>query len=237
MLLIAIDLPFAAQLLPVNVEFEVVSIKPAAAAVPAKTVQVTEGEYRGRNLSLFELITSGWQLNQYQLIAGLKWIREVGWDVDAKFPAGVNSTRLAQMMQVMLADRFQLAVHRETRNLPIYLLTVVKGGPKLHDAKNTVGMSVGPGLIRYGSVTMAGLAGQLSGYLGRNVIDRTGLTGGYAIDLSFAPVNPALAPAHSVDSAPSIFQALPEQAGLKLVSTKGPVDVLVIDRAEKPTPN
>ena len=192
LLQIAFVLPFAGQQLPVKVEFEVASIKPAAPDLPAKTVQVTGGEYRGRNLSLFELITTGWQLNQYQLIAGPKWIREVGWGVDAKLPDGANSGQLAQMMQVMLADRFQLVVHRETRNLPIYLLTLARGGPKLHDVKSTMGMSVGPRLIRYGSVTMDDLAGQLSGYLGRNVLDRTGLTGEYAIDLSFAPVASAV---------------------------------------------
>ena len=95
-------------------------------------------------------------------------------------------------------------------------------------------MSAGPRLIRYGAGTMGELAGQLSSYLGRNVIDRTGITGRYAIDLSFAPVDPG-APAG--DPAPSIFQALQDQSGLKLESTKGPVEVLVIDHAEKPTPN
>jgi uncharacterized protein (TIGR03435 family) len=85
---------------------------------------------------------------------------------------------------------------------------------------------------------MGELAGQLSSFLGRNVIDRTGLTGQYAISLSFAPVDPG-APAGDVtqDFAPSIFQALQDQAGLKLESTKGPVEVLVIDHAEKPAAN
>lgn len=81
---------------------------------------------------------------------------------------------------------------------------------------------------------MGELAGQLSSYLGREVIDRTGLTGQYEISLSFAPVDPGASPE---DSAPSIFQALQDQAGLKIESTKGPVEVLIIDQADKPTPN
>jgi uncharacterized protein (TIGR03435 family) len=85
---------------------------------------------------------------------------------------------------------------------------------------------------------MGELAGQLSSYLGRNVIDRTGMTGQFAISLSFAPVDPdARVGDAAEESAPSIIQALQDQAGLKLESIKGPVEVLVIDHAEKPTPN
>lgn len=137
------------------------------------------------------------------------------------------------MMQAMLADRFRLAIHRETRTLPVYALIVGKSGIKLHEGDGRGGMSAGPRLIRYGSGTMGELAGQLSGYLGRQVIDRTSLTGQYAIDLSFASVDPGAA---AGDAGPSIFQAL-QEAGLKLESTRGPVETLVIDHAEKPTSN
>jgi uncharacterized protein (TIGR03435 family) len=99
-------------------------------------------------------------------------------------------------------------------------------------------MSAGPRLIKYNSGTMGELASQLSGYLGREVIDRTGLSGQYAINLSFAPVDlTAGEGAGSQDSGPTIFQALQDQAGLKLESTKAPVEVLVIDGAEKATAN
>ena len=99
-------------------------------------------------------------------------------------------------------------------------------------------MSAGPRLIKYSSGTMGELAAQLSSYLGRAVIDRTGLPGQYAINLSFAPVALSASPSDSVqESAASIFQALQEQAGLKLEATKGPVEVLVIDGAAKPTAN
>lgn len=97
------------------------------------------------------------------------------------------------MMQSMLADRFGLGVHRETRTLRVYDLTVARSGIKLSVGDSRAGMSAGPRLIRYDSGTMAELASQLSSYLGRHVIDRTGLTGKYAISLSFAPVDPSVA--------------------------------------------
>ena len=187
---------------------------------------------------MFELIMSAWHLNRDQLIGGPGWLETAGWDIDARFPAGTSPAQAPQMIQAMLADRFRLVTHRETRTLPVYALTVAKGGVKLHQGDGRGGMSAGPRLIRYGAGTMAELASQLSSYLGRHVIDRTEMTGQYAISLSFAPVDLG-APVDdaALDSGPSIFQALQEQAGLKLESIKGQVEVLVIDHAEKPTPN
>lgn len=221
-----------------KVEFEVVSIKPADPAAPGHMTQQTPGGFRERNLRLFELIMGAWNLNRDQLAGGPNWLETTGWDIDARFPAGTSPAQAQQMMQAMLADRFRLVTHRETRTLPEYALTAAKGGIKLHEGDGRGGMSAGPRLIRYSAGTMGELARQLSGYLGRHVIDRTGITGQYAISLSFAPVDPAASAGDATqDAAPSIFQALQEQAGLKLESINGPVEVLVIDNAEKPTPN
>jgi uncharacterized protein (TIGR03435 family) len=235
---IAISIALVAQQQPVNVEFEVVSIKPADPVSPAHMAHQTPGGFRGRNLRLFELIMSAWHLNRDQLIGGPSWLETAGWDIDARFPEGASPTQAPQMMQAMLADRFRLVAHRETRTLPVYVLTVAKGGVKLHQGDGRGGMSAGPRLIRYGAGTMGELAGQLASYLGRNVIDRTGITGQYAINLSFAPVDPGAPVGDAAqDFAPSIFQALQDKAGLNLESTKGPVEVLVIDHAEKPRLN
>jgi uncharacterized protein (TIGR03435 family) len=235
---IAISIALVAQQQLDKVEFDVVSIKPADPAAPGHMAQQTPGGFRGRNLRLFELIMNAWHLNRDQLIGGPNWLETAGWDIDARFPAGTSLAQAPQMMQAMLADRFRLVTHRETRILPIYELTVLKSGIKLHEGDGRGGMSAGPRLIRYGSGTMGELVRQLSSYLGREVIDRTGITGQYAISLSFAPVDPgASAGDPAQDSAPSIFQALQDQAGLKLDSTKGPVEILVIDHAEKPTAN
>lgn len=218
-----------------RVEFEAVSIKPADSSAPAHMGQQTAGGFRGRNLRLFELIAGAWHLNRDQIVGGPAWLETAGWDIDARFPAGANLSLAPQIMQAMLADRFHLVSHFETRTLPVYSLTVTKGGPKLMPGENG-GMSAGPRLIRYGSASMGDLASQLSGYVGRQVIDQTGLTGKYKIDLAFAPLDPGVTTGDP-DPAPSLFQALQDQAGLKLDSTKGPVMVLVIDRAEKPTAN
>ena len=115
----------------------------------------------------------------------------------------------------------------------MYTLVVATGGVKLQAGDGQGSMSAGDRFIRYNSGTMYGLASQLSSYLGREVIDKTGLTGEYAINLRFVPTDPG----DAASDAPSIFQALQDQAGLRLDAARGPVEVLVVDRAEKPAPN
>jgi uncharacterized protein (TIGR03435 family) len=179
------------------------------------------------------------------------------------------------MMQRMLADRFQLAVHTETRELPVYALTVARSngrlGPNLRTAATDCEALIGQMLkgaqgggpppaapqrpgggpacgmrfdgrrVTAGGTSMAALARSLAGPVGRLVEDRTGLAGGFDFDFEFT-VDPAAAPPGAPlpppdANAPSIFTALEEQLGLKLEPTRAPVDVLVIDRAERPTEN
>jgi uncharacterized protein (TIGR03435 family) len=230
----AISSLLAAQPPSDRVEFEVVSIKPADPAAPGHIAQRAPGGFRGQNLRLFELIMSAWNLNRDQIIGGPKWLDTAGWDIDARSPNGSNPAKTALMMQALLADRFRLITHKEHRILPIYVLAAAKGGRKLSAGDGRGAMSAGPRLIKYSSATMGELARELSSYLGREVVDRTGLTGQYAIDLSFAPIDPGAA---TETSAPSIFQALLEQAGLKLEAETGPVEVLIIDQVERATPN
>jgi len=222
--------------------FEVVSVKPANPELSqggvAHMVNNPPGRFEARNLPLGDLVRSAWKLNKNQLMGGPNWLETAGWDIDARYPAGAGHAQLPEMLQGMLADRFRLVVHHETRTLPTYALAIAKGGTKLREDNEPGGMSAGPRSIRYHSGTMAELASQLSDYVGRQVADKTGLTGRYAIDLSFTPVDPGSSENDApVGALPSIFQALQEQAGLKLDSTKGPVEVLVIDRAEKPSSN
>jgi uncharacterized protein (TIGR03435 family) len=102
---------------------------------------------------------SAWHLNRDQLIGGPNWMESSGWDIDTRFPAGMNPGQVRQMMQVMLADRFRLVAHRETRTLAVYALIVAKSGIKLHEGDGRGGMSAGPRYIRYGSGTRANLPG------------------------------------------------------------------------------
>jgi uncharacterized protein (TIGR03435 family) len=178
------------------------------------------------------------------------------------------------MMQKLLEERFKLKVHIETKELPVYALTAAKSGLGLPQPKE--GSCITPDLnspmpplpgqtpcgrpmvvispsgarMTGGKISMPALTDILSNMLGRAVIDRTGSTGTFDIQLEFTPdqalagipllAGPADAyrPAPSADTAgPSIFSALQEQLGLKLESAKGPVDVLVIDHVERPTAN
>jgi uncharacterized protein (TIGR03435 family) len=136
------------------------------------------------------------------------------------------------MIQALLADRFKLVAHTETRQLPIYNLVLAKNGPTLQPAKNGRAYNTRKGHFSDQGATAAVLAEQLAEELGRPVVDKTGLTDHYDITLTWTPDNSATA-----DSGPSIFTAIQEQLGLKLESAKGPVETLVVDHIEAPTPN
>jgi uncharacterized protein (TIGR03435 family) len=169
------------------------------------------------------------------------------------------------MLQPLLAERFKLKAHTETKQLPVYELIVAKGGPKLKEAtpgdtyangfKGPDGVGRG-GMMRMGRGQLTGqgvpittLTNLLSQQLQRTVVDKTGLTGKYDLELNWTPeqgegglgpppgaASPQAEPAPDA-TGPSIFTALQEQLGLKLQSTKGPVETLVIDHAEMPSEN
>lgn len=218
-------------------QFDVASVKPGDPSSHGQIVRPSPGRYEARNLTLLSLILSAYQINHGQLIGGPNWLTSAGWDIDATFPVSATYEQQHRMMQALLADRFGLSVHRETRSLPIYHLSVAKGGPRLKAAATTNGaMSAGPRMIRYDSATMMEFAHQLSSYLGQQVIDKTELKGQFEIDLTFMPVDSLTSPDAS-PTLPTIFTALQEQAGLKLDATHGPVEVIVIDKVDKPSAN
>jgi len=170
------------------------------------------------------------------------------------------------MMRALLTDRFKLAIHHETKQFPIYKLVVAKGGPKLHEAKpiedsasgsKDSASKPGKGMMRMSfdagamlltaeELSIDALVGQLSGSLGSEVQNDTGLKGSYDFTLRWAPESMRLEAGSSSGSgnanvsdnaAPSIFDALQEQLGLKLESQKAPLDVIVIDHIEQPSEN
>ena len=170
------------------------------------------------------------------------------------------------MLQVLLVDRFKLAVHRETKELPIYSLVVAKGGSKLHEAKpgdtypngikgpdgrpvprGSHFMRMGRGELTAQGIGMDDIAHLLTRQTGRTVVDNTGLKGNYDFTLHWTPDQIAPTPngpgsggpdsSTSSESGPSIFTAIQEQLGLKLESQKGPVEILVVDHVERPSEN
>jgi uncharacterized protein (TIGR03435 family) len=244
--------------------FEVASIKPNNSGDDRVSGGFQPGgRYRVTNYTLRSLIAAAYvrpQVNPDFLIAdGPKWIDSDRFDVDAKaaadFPAGPDgpSTPRRMMLQALLADRFKLKVHSETRQRPTYELTFAKSdrtmGPKLHPSSvdcpgPACFAKIGPGSIVIAGTTIPRFVGLLPRFTDRVVTDATGLAGSFDLELTWtpapgewvAPPLPGGVTAAPVDG-PSIFTAIQEQLGLKLQSQTGPVDMLVIDRVEKPDAN
>lgn len=147
------------------------------------------------------------------------------------------------MLQALLADRFKLQVAHDAKVVPVYDLEILKNAPKLQTSNPQI--SVGPSfIVRRGELvstqhSIASLVGFLAGQLRRPVRDQTGLKGKYDFTLKWDPSENSAGPLqNSMDSpAPSIFTAIQEQLGLRLVSTKGPVDFVIIDHIERPSEN
>jgi uncharacterized protein (TIGR03435 family) len=238
-LLILVALAAEAQPQPSRrMEFEVVSVKPGDPMDPSSSGRSTPGGLQMRNSTVSNLIRGAYSLNEFQLEGGPKWIHSEKFNIDAKFPPGGSRDQGTLMLQSMLADRFQLEFHRETRTLKQYDLVVAKGGPKLHESdegdKSRGGSSQGPRQIKGSGQSMSTLAQMLISAVGAPVADRTGLEGKYDFALEFAPL---LDTPRENETLPSIFAVLQEKLGLKLEATKGPVEVLVIDRVERPSGN
>ncbi len=216
--------------------------QPGSRGGPGPFVQTEPGHLVARGSVQF-LIEYAFGHNGMYVEGGPDWIRADRFDIDARQPSNAQSyATMPAMMQRALADRFKLAVHRDTRQTPILLLTVARGGPKLTpsaptDQAETRGR---PGELVATRITMAALASVLSRNVGRLVQDRTGLEGAYNLTLRStnevqgpdrlgrAPVDP---------DAPALGTALEEQLGLKLESGRGPVEFLIVDRVERPTPD
>ncbi|MGA1983077.1 MAG: TIGR03435 family protein [Acidobacteriaceae bacterium] len=239
--------------------FDVVSIKPSKPGASGSNSNFSNETYIASNVTLKEIIQyDAYEIPGPQILGIPPALERVTFDVQAKIDPAVYAQMKAQggeqrylqfqqMVQQLLADRFKLAVHTETRELPIYALTIAKNGPRLQPAKDPDGgTSFSSG--RAGQLTAKGttadqlaqkLTRSVSGELGRIVIDKTGLTGRYDLTLKWTPDlgAPPTLNGEPDTSAPSIFTAIQEQLGLKLEPAKGPVHVLVIDHAEMPTGN
>jgi uncharacterized protein (TIGR03435 family) len=241
-------------------QFDVISVKPGK---DNKTrVQFTPDGMRGTEVTAQFLLFEGFGgINQNQVIGEPSWSTADGFDIEAKV-AAVDLPTLAKMtfeqrrtmFQQILADRFNLVAHHETRELPIYQLTIGKNGSRLKEsspddpASATAprkGMMFGRGKVTATGGSLSMFITALSRQLGRTIVDKTGLTGNYDFTLEWTPEGAAPLPAGGSpsgaappdQSGPDIFTAIQEQLGLKLESTKGPVDVIVIDHIEKPSAN
>lgn len=231
--------------------FEVVSVKIRTETGRGPNTSSPD-RYNRLNTSLRGLVQDAYGLQPYEIAGGPEWVTgAVRFDVMAKASFVPSRVQMRLMVQHMLRERFALRTHRESREMPTYELRIARADGRLGEklTKTTVdcaAVECRPTLIarpRPGGMTLhyqakgvdsGELAAWLSPYLARTVIDRTGLTGDFDIDLAFSPGGDSGAP---VDETVSIFAALQEQLGLKVESMRGPVEILVIDSAELPTPD
>ena len=197
------------------------------------------GRLAVRGFTVKALVQLGWHVRDVQVSGGPQWSGEDGYDITAKGDPSATDDQLRQMVQALLTERFQLVFHREMRELPVYAMVLGKGGTKLHESDVTErpGTNIGAGLISAQKIRMSILAQLLSSRLDRPVLDQTGLTARYDFKLEWIPDDGPDTPSPANLAGSSIFTAIQEQLGLRLEVQKGPVEVLVIDRVERPTDN
>jgi uncharacterized protein (TIGR03435 family) len=226
-------------------EFDVVSIKPnkAGSTSEAYHSELPLNRFFVENMSVKGMISIAYHMRSDLISGGPGWIDSKRYDVEAKVDnldlpnsPRSNPKQHDSMVQRLLADRFKLVVHLETKESPVYELSVAKGSSKLQKSKPDEQESYGAnfGDIDGESLSIATLANLISQQLNRTIVDKTGLTGRYDIKLKWAS---DLAPVDdsALNTAPGLSTALQEQLGLKLTSTKGPVQTLVIDRVALPS--
>jgi uncharacterized protein (TIGR03435 family) len=256
--------------LPVRAQpptFEVATVKRnVSGSTSASNRALPGGRVTITNNTLRNMIRNFYRLQTFQLIGGPEWIGIDRWDVVAKADGDPPPERMLEMVKTLIADRFKLVTHRETRDMPIYALMLARDGgqlgPQLH--RSTVdcaaifaeararggappvaprggplcGTNMTTGRMATSSTTIADLARNLSLVVERNIVDKTGLPWNFDLELTWTPDGPAGNAADGAPPAtesPSLFTAVQEQLGLKLVPQRGSVDVLVIDSVERPT--
>jgi uncharacterized protein (TIGR03435 family) len=254
-------------------EYEVASIKPDLSDHTSAGWMISPDGLTVTNFSLAGLIENAYGIRKYQLSGAPDWLNSETYDVDAKMDAATaealkklnsedQNLEQQQMLQTLLADRFKLKIHRETKEGPVYLLAIGKNGFKLQEARPgaTYPNGAGPGsmssssnwlaeTMMFQAMPISGLARNLEARLGRPVLDKTGLTGNYDFTLKFAidrsqsqsvtgdSPNAQPAPGQIDPDAPFLLEAIQKQLGLKLEPGKGPVEVIVIDHVERPSGN
>jgi uncharacterized protein (TIGR03435 family) len=233
--------------------FEVASVRPnTSGAVEMSMSRPAPARFSATNVPLRSLILSAFAIRPFQLIDAPAWTASTRYDIAAQAEEPPTPEQFRGMIVSLLEDRFALVAKRQTRELPVYQV-VVDNGQKGHkltpstltkcppvtpgpqpppppDAVPCGNFKMAQGEIAGRHVTVGLLATALAGFVSREVIDRSGVTGEFDIALQFAPTN--------VDSSgTSIFTAIQEQLGLKLQPANGPVDVVVVERVERATEN
>ena len=238
--------------------FEVASVKPSGPNSRGNTYSFNHAGVSIENGTLKGLIEMAYDVREFQIVGGPGWMETDHYYVTAKLtpedekslPAnGPERTKQMRLrLQAVLAERFQLQIHRETREQQEYSLVVGKKGSKMREGNASLpqfGINSNCGVMKGTRARMATLCVVLSRQLQHPVLDHTNLAGMYDFEMTFAPENGCgsgqpdsrTPPAEASPDLPSIFTAIQEQLGLKLESIRGPTEVIVIDHVGKPDPN
>lgn len=253
--------------------FEVASVRPSHTEAGLKggrganpAITLDAGRFSATGVNLLVLILRAYGITSCRPLGegacllvsgGPEWLQKDHFDIQAKIPDGSpvydqmqlqngHAPELAQMLQALLKDRFHFKAHRETRELPIYALTVSKKGHKLKPPASSEHGRIlfrpteanGEKSIRLEATnsSMHDLVDLYAKFMDRPVIDQTGLTGNFDFTMTYES-NPLAPGPFSELAGPDLFRAFQDQLGLKFEATKGPVEILVIDHAERPSAN
>ncbi len=216
--------------------FDSASIKPNHSGSGSSSSHTRPANVEMVNYSLFQVLAHAYQLKDYQIQAP-DWMSSERFDILAKAPFGTPEKALPAMLQTLLAERFKLVAHRETKEFPVYCMVVAKGGFKLQ------AVEAGPGGMNSNSDEMGGqlkatrttlerMAQWLSQRVDRPVIDMTGIQGSFDFELKYSRDN-AKAESDNTPHYPIVPLAIQEQLGLRLEKRTAPIEILIVDRAEK----
>jgi uncharacterized protein (TIGR03435 family) len=253
---------FAAPLLaqapsriPSDLRFEVASLKPSQGQEPNGGIRPAPGgqRYQARNCPVKVMIQVAFRIKADQIVGGPGWLDTDRFDMEAKAEKPSTADELHVMLMNLLVDRLQMKFHHEKKDMRMYALTVDKDGPKLtpHEAANAGEPWIDQATVKFSRIKMKAtctpmdyFAFRLSQFMDAPVVDLTNLHGGYDFALEYTrELPPGFPEGGKINgeepdtSGPTVFAAVKQQLGLQLKPQKGPVEVIIIDRAEKPTEN
>lgn len=223
--------------------FDVATIKPSSPEARGPRYSFDRRRFSVTHVTLSQLLQFAYRVQEREITGAPGWFNTETYDISA-VPGGEGEPSIRQwqtMVKKLMADRFQLKIHNESREMAVYAITLAKGGPKFKksqgDPNGIPGLGFGPGNMGATNATMADIAeAWQQGAIDGPVVDQTGLVGRYDLSLRWTP--DASRPAQENADVPlDFYTAIQEQLGLKLVSTRAQVNVIVIDHAGKPSPN
>ena len=221
--------------------FDVATIKPSDPMRKDGGLDVQGQHVKIGNIDMTTLISVAYSVHPKQIVDAPEWFGTAHWDIEgvANTEREPTIAQVQQMLQKLLADRFGLKIHRDQRQIPVYALTIAKGGPKLTKSASDPSAlpswkGNGGGDMRFRNTSMTAFLLDMQNKFDRPLVDQTGLDGKYDFSLRWTPDE---TPSANADAPPGMFTAIQEQLGLKMLPVKAPANVLVVESVTKPSGN